>query len=278
MLPIRDLNPTRGVPYLTYALIGLNVLIFISEAGLSLVGVQGLGLAFGVVPAQLVADPLGESPTILSSMFVHASFTHLAGNMLFLYIFGDNIEDALGRWRFGAFYLLSGVAGALAQVLVNPASEVPMIGASGAIAGVLGAYLVLYPRAKVLILNTFPPLWLILGFTFFAPAWLVLGAWFLLQNLLPALGVLGGVGSSQVAFFAHLGGFVLGLLLIRPLSTQRRVEPVEAWDGWRRQPDERQPDELPSAERPPNDSAGYRELRRVAREPGPRRFDGRWGE
>jgi len=268
MFPIRDLNPTRSVPYLTYALIALNVLIFTGEAGLSLLGVQGLGVALGVVPAQLVAEPLLEAPTIFSSMFVHASFTHLAGNMLFLYIFGDNIEDALGRWRFAAFYLVSGVAGALAQVMVNPASEVPMVGASGAIAGVLGGYLVLYPRAKVLILNTFPPLWLILGFTFFAPAWLVLGAWFLLQNLLPALGVLGGVGGSQVAFFAHLGGFVLGLLLVRPLSAQRRVPPVEVWDGWRRPP--------PGPA--PRDSVGQQVPRRVARAPGPRRFDGRWRE
>lgn len=266
MLPIRDINPTRSVPYLTYALIALNVLIFMSEAALSLVGVRGLGAVFGVVPAQLVESPWAEAPTILSSMFVHASFTHLAGNMLFLYIFGDNIEDALGRGRFAVFYLLSGIAGALAQVLVNPMSDVPMVGASGAIAGVLGGYLVLYPRAKVLILNTFPPLWLIIGFTFFAPAWLVLGAWFVLQNLLPALGELNGVGGSQVAFFAHLGGFVLGLLLIRPLSARRRLQTVEVWDGWRR----------PEVAPPTTGSPRYPS--RVARQVTPRRFDGRWGE
>ncbi|MCA9642704.1 MAG: rhomboid family intramembrane serine protease, partial [Myxococcales bacterium] len=199
MLPIRDINPTRTTPYLTYAFIALNILVFLGESGLAMLGVQGLGFSFGVVPARFVANPLLEAPTILSSMFFHASFGHLAGNMLFLYIFGDNIEDALGKPRFALFYLLSGIAGALAQVLIDPTSQIPMVGASGAIAGVLGAYLVLFPRAKVLILNTIPPLWFILGFTFFAPAWLVLGFWFLVQNVMPALGELAGFGGSQVA-------------------------------------------------------------------------------
>ncbi|MGE3675785.1 MAG: rhomboid family intramembrane serine protease, partial [Polyangiaceae bacterium] len=119
MLPIRDINPTRSTPYLTYAFIALNILVFLGQSGLAMLGVQGLGFTFGVVPARFVADPLLEAPTILSSMFLHASFGHLAGNMLFLYIFGDNIEDALGKLRFGVFYLLSGVAGALAQVLID---------------------------------------------------------------------------------------------------------------------------------------------------------------
>ncbi|MGE3675376.1 MAG: rhomboid family intramembrane serine protease, partial [Polyangiaceae bacterium] len=132
-----------------------------------------------------------------------------------------------------------------------------------------GAYLVLFPRAKVLILNTIPPLWFILGFTFFAPAWLVLGFWFLVQNVMPALGELAGFGGSQVAFFAHLGGFILGLLLIRPLSWGRAVARVERWDGWRR-PAPRQPAPFPAPQQ------ARPQVRVVDVSPG--RFDGRWGE
>ncbi|MBX3183897.1 MAG: rhomboid family intramembrane serine protease [Polyangiaceae bacterium] len=236
MLPIRDQNPTRRVPYLTYTLILLNILAFLASRGLSWAGVEGVGQALGVVPARFIEDPARDGITVLTSLFTHWDLAHLGGNLLFLYIFGDNIEDALGPFRYLLLYFASGVAGVAAHLIIYPTSQVPLGGASGAIAGLLGAYLVLYPRAKVLMLNLVPPLWLLVGLTFYAPAWLVLGFWFLFQNLMPALAQLVGVGSSDVAFFAHLGGFVVGLLAIRPLCIGRTPAHCEVWDGWRSLP------------------------------------------
>jgi len=169
---------------------------------------------YGLVPSRLLDDPPGEAFTSLTSMFMHASWGHIGWNMVFLYIFGDNIEDTLGHFRYIVFYLLAGFGAAAAQVLIDPSSSIPMVGASGAIAGVLGAYLVYYPKAPVLVLNPIPPLWLILGLFISLPAWLVIGEWFV-GNLLGGMGALAG-RSSSVAFFAHIGGFLTGLVLARP--------------------------------------------------------------
>jgi membrane associated rhomboid family serine protease len=206
-LPLRDDNPTRRFPYLTVALIAVNTAIFLYSLT-SPRGFQGFILEYGAIPGAIssLAAPL----TLLTSMFLHGSVLHLAGNMLYLWIFGNNIEDVLGPARFILFYLASGLAAGLIQVAVNPASNVPMIGASGAVAGILGAYWVLFPRARV---NT------LVFLIFFIqvipiPASIVLGLWFLMQLLNVGMG--GGV-----AWFAHIGGFLTGALLIR-LYTFRR--------------------------------------------------------
>ena len=230
MIPIRDSLRPRRPPIVTYALIGLNVAVFLAQLATSRAGAPWLTTGFALIPTRIVADPSGEAFTLLTSMFLHASWAHLAGNMLFLHIFGDNVEDALGHVRYLLFYVGCGVAAALIQVGTDPWIAGPYVGASGAIAGVLGAYLVCYPRAPVLILNLIPPLWLLLGFFFEAPAWLVLGYWFLLQNVFPAAT---GV-EANVAFFAHIGGFVVGAILIR-LGAKRLPGKREAprWHGWR---------------------------------------------
>src|SRR5450432_223934 len=160
MLPLRDENPTRTTPYVNYALIALNVLAFMIEwFQLATRGDSFVISGYGLVPARISADPLGEGFTIFTSMFMHGGLGHLGGNMLFLWIFGDNVEDAVGHGRYVLFYLLCGVCAAAAQVLTNPASPAAMVGASGAIAGVLGAYLVLYPRAPITVVNPMPLLW-----------------------------------------------------------------------------------------------------------------------
>ena len=155
----------------------------------------------------------------LSVFFVHSGWFHLIGNMYFLYVFGDNVEDALGKTKYLAFYVLGGAAGAFGQYWVGPDSVVPMIGASGAIPAVLGGYLVLYPRAPVTLINPVILLWLIMGPLIVLPAWAVVGWWFI-GNLFGGLASLGGA-ESQTAFFAHLGGFVGGLLITRPLANKR---------------------------------------------------------
>ena len=224
-LPIKDLNPTRTFPFVTYALIVANVLGYLIE--LSLVrqyGETAIVGGFGLVPARLLADPSGEAFTILTSMFMHGSLAHLAGNMLFLHIFGDNVEDTLGHVRYLGFYLFCGLAAAGAQTLVNLNSPGAMLGASGAIAGVLGAYIVLFPRAPILCLFFL--------FVVSVPAWLEIGVWFGL-NLLSGLSSLGMRSLGGVAFFAHIGGFLAGLLLVRPLLGGRGRRDNFQWSGWR---------------------------------------------
>jgi membrane associated rhomboid family serine protease len=241
MFPIRDNNPTRSTPVVNYLLIALNCAAWLFQ--LWMMGTFGeivVVAGYGLVPSRISSDPAGEAFTVLTSMFMHGDWMHLGWNMVFLYIFGDNVEDAVGRGRYALFYVACGVAAALAQVLINPASPVPMVGASGAISGMLGAYLVLYPRAPITILNPFFPLWLLLGPFLVFPAWLVVGEWFL-GNLLSGLGVLaqqarGSGDGAMVAFFAHLGGFIAGLLLIRPAMTGRRKAEVDRWHGWRPPP------------------------------------------
>jgi len=227
-LPIKDLNPTRTFPFVNYALLAANVLGYLIE--LSLVrqyGEAAIVGGFGLVPARLLADPSGEAFTILTSMFMHGSLAHLAGNMLFLYIFGDNVEDSLGHVRYLGFYLVSGLAAAAAQTLVNVGSPGAMLGASGAIAGVLGAYIVLFPRAPILCL--------FFVFVISVPAWLEIGVWFAL-NLLSGLSTLGVRSLGGVAFFAHIGGFLAGLLLVRPLLSGRAQRDNFQWSGWRPPP------------------------------------------
>jgi len=220
VIPLYDDLPTRRFPLMTVALIIANVLVFVYELTLSSRGVGRLDLFFlraGFVPYEIThlvdvppSDLVTPPFTVLTSMFVHEGWLHIAGNMLFLWIFGNNVEDAMGRIRFLAFYLLCGVAAALAQTAVRPYSMVPNIGASGAIAGVLGAYIMLYPRARVL---TLVPVFIFFLPILFLPAWVIIGAWFVLQLLEGVLSV-GAAAGGGVAFFAHVGGFVAGLLLV----------------------------------------------------------------
>jgi len=222
MIPLRDDNPTTLMPVITVGLIVLSTLAFFWQLTL---GAQAEAMiqALGVMPAALFgyqsqSPELRQIPaalTVVTSMFLHGGWMHLIGNMLYLWIFGNNVEDAMGHGRFVMFYLLCGVAAVLAQALPAPASTIPMIGASGAISGVLGAYLLLYPHARVLVLIP-------LGFLsrmLYLPAMLVLGFWFLLQ-LLSTL--LADPNQPGVAFGAHAGGFVAGMLLI-PLFKRRGV-------------------------------------------------------
>jgi membrane associated rhomboid family serine protease len=232
MLPIGDRNPTRTTPFVNYALLVSNAVAFVLQLfAFAQGGDAWMVPGYGLVPARFSADPLGEAFTIFTSLFMHGGFAHLGGNLLFLYIFGDNVEDAVGHFRYALFYLASGVAGALAQVATDASSSVPMVGASGAIAGVLGAYLVLYPRAPITVLVP-PPLGFFVGFFVVLPAWVVMGAWFVV-NLTSGLGSLGAAASGGVAFFAHIGGFMTGLLAIRPLHAGRERLPADRWRGFR---------------------------------------------
>jgi membrane associated rhomboid family serine protease len=226
MFPIRDDNPTILTPVVTLGLIAANLAAWVLVQGLGAVepltrSVCTLGLIPGELLQVVAAGtevPMGDGVvcvlteragwhTVVTSMFLHGGWLHLLGNLWFLWVFGNNVEDSMGHPRFLAFYLLCGVAAAAAQVLVNPSSLIPMVGASGAISGVMGAYIVLYPKVRV---HMFA--WIILPFRFMMPAWLMLGYWFLLQ-------VIGGIPALQaesggIAFWAHAGGFVAGMLLI----------------------------------------------------------------
>ena len=214
MIPLNDLNPTRRTPWLTWSLIALNVVIFLWESSLSEEALFRLLTRISVVPAQVVAAPLALETQldVIRSMFLHGSWVHLLGNMLYLYLFGDNLEDRFGRPLFFLLYLVSGYAAVIAQVLIDTTSAIPLVGASGAIAGVLGSYLVLFPNVRVrglIWLGVFSRLaeW---------PAWVVLALWFGLQ-LFSGLAALGPQMSGGVAFFAHIGGFLCGALLTLPL-------------------------------------------------------------
>lgn len=238
MIPIRDENPRGITPYVNTALIVANVAAWLVEWTVLKGGGAWVISGYGLVPARLLSDPLADSVTVLTSMFMHGGWGHLFGNMLFLYVFGDNIEDALGHGRYLAFYLASGLAAAAAQVAIDPLSTIPMVGASGAIAGVLGAYLVLYPRAPIVVVNPVFPLWFVFGALLVFPAWLVVGEWFV-WNLLRGVASVSGGSSGGVAFFAHLGGFVLGLLAIRPFMFGRGRRTTRTWHGFRPPPSAR---------------------------------------
>jgi membrane associated rhomboid family serine protease len=257
MLPLRDRLPTRTVPFVNYALLAANVVVFIWMQMTIAAAYPNHKLAaeelltdWGLVPARFVGAPTTETITFFSSMFMHSPGTwlHIGGNMLFLWIFGDNVEDALGHARYAAFYLLSGVAAAAAQVLIDPSSPVPMVGASGAISGVLAAYATLYPRSPILLLNPILPLWLLIGAFFELPAWLVILEYFVV-NLFNGVASLGS-RTGGVAFFAHLGGFVAGLALVRFFMVGRDRREHERWHTWR--PSHRPPPQRRApAQRPP---------------------------
>jgi membrane associated rhomboid family serine protease len=220
MIPLRDVIPSRTTPGVTITLIVMNVLIYLVQLLLSDRGRDAFLVGFGLVPAYF------SLLNVLTAMFVHGGLAHLGGNMLFLWIFGDNVEDRMGHGRFIAFYLMCGVAAALAQTALNPNSLVPMVGASGAIAGVMGAYLVLYPHSRVLMLFPFPV------FLFELPAIVFLAIWFLVQflngiNQLPVFER--NAISGGVAFWAHVMGFVAGLILVLFMKRPERSR-VEWWD------------------------------------------------
>jgi len=222
LIPIQDDNPLVRTPLLTYAVMALCALTFLWQLTLGGEGFRRAVFAFGVIPAVLsgraaLPPELALIPaplTLFTSMFLHGGIMHLLGNLLFLWIFSDNVEDRLGRWRFALFYLCCGIGAALAQVLPEPGSKIPMIGASGAISGVLGAYMIMYPHAQVRVVI---PVFFVLQIVRL-PALLVLGFWFLIQ-LLSSL--LAQPGTGGVAFRAHIGGFVAGLILL-PLFRPRR--------------------------------------------------------
>jgi rhomboid family protein len=228
MFPYRDENETQRTPYITLAFIALNVLmwLFVQGAGASLPLARSV-CNLGLIPGELtgtvppgtrfpigdglvcLTDPGPQVSHLITSMFLHGSWMHLIGNMWFLWLFGNNVEDSMGRLRFAIFYLLCGLAAALAQVATNPASAIPMVGASGAISGVMGGYLVLYPQVRVFCL-------VVLGFfvtSVALPAWMMLIYWFVIQFVSGLAAFGGDVGG--VAFWAHTGGFVVGLILVK---------------------------------------------------------------
>jgi membrane associated rhomboid family serine protease len=235
MFPLKDDVIGRTTPFVTIGLIALNVLVFLYQLSLGIEGprpghaARELIMEFGLIPCRLAGDCADALPglpspwvTIFTSMFLHGGVFHVGGNMLYLWIFGDNVEDTLGHGRFLVFYLLSGIAAALVQTMVSPASEIPMVGASGAVSGVLGAYLLLFPHARVLTL-------LIFGFFFrmvHIPAIIVLGFWIVVQLvngfLTVTTSMVGGESTGGVvAWFAHIGGVVAGMALLFVLRPRR---------------------------------------------------------
>lgn len=226
MIPLRDKNPSGTVPFVTVSLIAVNVLMFVYQLSLG-TALPSLLIQFGLVPSRLFSSAQvpgrGVVTTFLpflTSMFFHGGWLHLIGNMWYLWIFGDNVEDRLGHGRFLLFYLVCGVVAALTHVLFNPRSSVPCVGASGAIAGVLGAYLVCFPFARVVALV---PIFFFLHLIE-VPALVLLAFWFVLQFFSGALSiaVTAQTGGGGVAWWAHIGGFLCGMLLINSCVPRRR--------------------------------------------------------
>lgn len=229
MIPIRDLNQTRRTPVVTWALIAANIAVFIGSLSLGERGAEAVVMRFGVIPDVIVhgswSEPrgvggaLGSWITPFTSMFLHGGLLHLGSNMLFLHVFGDNVEDVLGRARFVLFYALCGLGAVVGQILVDPHSMVPMIGASGAISGVLAGYVTLFPHARVV---TLIPIFIFIHFME-VPAGVFIVLWFILQLVQGylSLGMI-AEGAGGVAWFAHIGGFLAGLVCIRLLLSKRR--------------------------------------------------------
>ncbi len=208
MIPIRDHIPTRRAPIINYLLIAANILVFVLQ---SLAGAneEALVYEFALIPSSFSSGiDAADIRDIFTSMFMHAGLVHLAGNMLYLWIFGDNVEDRMGHFKYLLFYLVGGVAASVAHIFINPASQIPTVGASGAIAAVLGAYLVLYPQSRV---ATFIPLGFFMSLRMLLAA-IVLVVWFLLQFFEGVLS-LGAANVGGVAVWAHIGGFVFGALI-----------------------------------------------------------------
>jgi membrane associated rhomboid family serine protease len=226
MFPLSDANPTKRFPILTYGLIAINVLVFLWELTMTPDQLQQMFLNLSVVPANASAHPFALETIfdIVRGMFFHGGWDHILGNMLYLYLFGDNVEDRLGKIGYLILYFVSGFAAAFAQIVIDPTSQIPLIGASGAIAGVLGGYFLLYPSVKV---RGIVPLG---GISTIAewPAYIVLGLWFVLQlvNGFASLGA-GAEYGGGVAFFAHIGGFVVGLIITFIITRLVPQPPVE---------------------------------------------------
>ncbi len=228
MIPIRDENPTRSVPFVNMTLIAINVLVFLWQVSLGRSSEAALH-RLALIPINVSSGlDLGDLRAVFTSMFMHAGLAHLFGNMLYLWIFGDNVEDTLGHTRYLFFYLAGGVVASLTHVFLYPTSRVPIVGASGAIAATLGAYLLLFPHRRVVTLVPF-------GFFIqvaYLPATLVLGMWFVLQ-LIEGMFTLGMSNLSGVAFWAHIGGFVFGML-VGPRLKKRPAPTLykEDWGRW----------------------------------------------
>ncbi len=221
MIPLKDDNPTHNTPYVTIGLIALNIVVHLAQLPMGLEERMVFIKTYGFVPARLFTgegafSPISPVATIFSSMFMHGGIMHLLGNMLYLWIFGNNIEDIMGPVRFIVFYLLCGIGAAMLQGVLDPDSLVPMVGASGAISGILGGYLIRFPRARVTVL--------LFLFVFIqviqVRASVVLGFWIVFQ-LISGVGTLGAKGGG-VAFFAHIGGFAAGLILVKLFERRRR--------------------------------------------------------
>lgn len=238
--PYKDDNPQILIPYVTYGIIGLNVLVFLYQLALGQLGDLAFTISYGLIPAMLtdisadqivfsfsqqiapfattrdllgIAMPHSPFLTIFTSMFIHGGFFHILGNMWFLWIFGDNVESALGHVKYALFYVICGVAAGLSQIVIDINSIIPMIGASGAISGVLAAYMLKYPRARV---HVFIFLFIFIT-TIQVPAFIVIGLWFL-EQLTNGLGSLGLNTTGSVAWFAHIGGFLAGIVCIKAFT------------------------------------------------------------
>lgn len=229
MIPLRDANPTSKTPFVTYSFVAVNVVVFFGELLLDGQGqLESFITNWGVVPLELLNDPAGEWPTLFTSMFLHGGWAHLLGNMLYLWVFGDNLEDRMGAVRFIIFYVMTGLVATGAQIAIDPQSSIPTIGASGAIAGVLGGYLLLFPRARITTI--------VFRFITEVPAMIVLGFWFVYQFFfgIASLSTM-DMQVGGVAFFAHIGGFVAGMILVHPFQIGRgsdRDYPRSLDDPW----------------------------------------------
>src|SRR4051794_11110434 len=218
MIPLRDVIPSRTTPYITVTIIILNALAWLFEVSMPREDLAVFLQIYGVVPAAFIPS------TLITSMFLHGGWSHVIGNMLYLWIFGDNVEDRLGHGRFIVFYLLCGVVAVVGQIWMTPDSGLPIIGASGAIAGVMGAYFVLYPRSRVLTVITLVFFWEIVE----VPAIFLLGFWFLMQLFSAgAIAVTAGGQQGGVAFMAHVAGFIMGILGV--LAFRKPERPDARW-------------------------------------------------
>ncbi|MFQ6051044.1 MAG: rhomboid family intramembrane serine protease [Candidatus Hydrothermarchaeota archaeon] len=217
MFPLRDENPTSLRPYVTWTLIVLNIAIFSLQITLFLGSSINLITIFGLIPKKVIAE--GTYYTFFTSMFLHGGLVHIFGNMLYLYIFGDNIEDMCGRMNFLIFYFLCGIAASLVYLLSASNSTIPVIGASGAISGVLGGYVTLFPKVRI---KTAIPLFIIVQ-VIYLPAYVLIGFWFAYQLLFVSMGA-----QTGVAYWAHIGGFLAGMALIKPFARRRHLHPIYA--------------------------------------------------